>query len=167
MSSEAKTKNRATRRGGGTAPAPTRGGGHDKAPRSGYSGTPLWKKLGYKDSSAVYLDGAPADYVAKLHLPADISVQWVRRETTGVSFIHLFTTSKSVLKMKLEGFRGLLAPAGVLWVSWPKKNAGITSDITEDIVREAALPLGLVDIKVCAVDEIWSGLKLVIRKELR
>ena len=68
---------------------------------------------------------------------------------------------------KLKAYRGKLDPAGVIWVSWPKKSSGVPSDVTEDTVRELALPLGLVDIKVCAVDEVWSGLKLMIRKELR
>jgi len=140
----------------------------ENSPRlAGYPGTPLWKKLGYCDGAAAYLDDAPADYRAKLHLPADFSVQWVRRAKAGIGFIHLFTKSKSVLNKKLPEFRKRLVPNGVLWVSWPKKSAGVASDVTEDVVREIALPLGLVDIKVCAVDEIWSGLKLVIRKELR
>jgi len=134
---------------------------------TGYSGTPLWRKLGYCDDLAAHLDDAPVDYLAKLQLPPDISVQWVGRAKPGIGFIHLFTRSKSVLKMKLPGFRNVLAPNGVVWISWPKKSAGVATDVTEDVVREVALPLGLVDIKVCAVDEVWSGLKLVIRKELR
>ncbi len=134
---------------------------------AGYSGTPLWKKLGYRDGTIAFLDRAPSDYSAKLQLPLDVSVQWARRPQPGIAFIHLFTTSKSVLDKRLSAFRKMLAPNGVLWVSWPKKSSGLASDVTEDVVREVALPLGLIDIKVCAVDEVWSGLKLVIRKELR
>jgi hypothetical protein len=81
--------------------------------------------------------------------------------------VHLFASSKSALQTKLRSFRNAIDSDGVIWVSWPKKSSGVTSDITEDVVREVALPLGLVDIKVCAVDEVWSGLKLMIRKELR
>jgi Protein of unknown function (DUF3052) len=79
----------------------------------------------------------------------------------------LFTDSKSALKTKLQRLRKIVATEGVIWVSWPKKSSGVETDVTEDVVREIALPVGLVDIKVCAVDETWSGLKLMIRKELR
>jgi len=114
-----------------------------------------------------FLDRPPAGYAAKLQLPGDISVQWARQATTGIGFVHLFTTSKSALSQKLQMLRKMVDPAAVVWVSWPKKSAGVTTDVTEDVVREVALPLGFVDIKVCALDETWSGLKLVIRKELR
>lgn len=134
---------------------------------AGYSGTPLWKKLGYKNGIVAHVDGAPKGYVSSLALPSNISVKWDGRAKQGIGFVHLFTDSKSALKTKLQQFRKLIALDGVIWVSWPKKSSGVETDVTEDIVREIALPIGLVDIKVCAVDETWSGLKLMIRKELR
>src|SRR6266436_4701373 len=134
---------------------------------AGYSGTPLWKKRCYKVVIVVHVDGAPKGYVDSLALPLDISVKWVVRPSEGIGFVHLFTPSRSELNSKLQRFRKLIAADGVIWVSWPKKSSGVETDITEDAVREAALPMGLVDIKVCAVDETWSGLKLMIRKELR
>ena len=134
---------------------------------AGYSGTPLWKKLGYKNGVVAFTEGAPSEYNNLLGLPSDISVKWTNRPNAGIGFVHLFTSSKSELKTKLECFRKLIAPDGMIWVSWPKKSSGVATDMTEDIVRDIALPMGLVDIKVCAVDEVWSGLKLVIRKELR
>jgi hypothetical protein len=133
----------------------------------GYSGTPLWKKLGYKDALLAYVEAAPRSYVRDLELPRDVRVTWAKRATAGISFVHLFAIKRQVLATKLQSFRRLLAPAGVIWISWPKKTSGVATDITEDVVRQLALPLGLVDIKVCAVDHVWSGLKLMIRKELR
>ena len=134
---------------------------------AGYSGTPLWKKLGYKADMTAYVYGAPKSYLRQLRLPADVSVKWVKHPTSGMDFVHLFTASRADLKAKLQSMRHSIAPRGAVWVSWPKKTSGVPSDITENLVREVALPLGFVDIKVCAVDEIWSGLKLVIRKENR
>ena len=134
---------------------------------TGYSGTPLWKKLGYKQGMTVRVDAAPVDYLRMLALPDEFSVKWTKDERARVGFVHLFVSSKSALQAKLRSFRNAIESDGVIWVSWPKKSSGVTSDITEDVVREVALPLGLVDIKVCAVDEVWSGLKLMIRKELR
>lgn len=134
---------------------------------AGYSGTPLWKKLGYKEGIAAHIDGEPKGYVDSLALPSDVKVNWAERPNEGIGFVHVFTDSKSALKIKLQRFRKIIALDGVIWVSWPKKSSGVETDMTEDVVREVALPMGLVDIKVCAVDEIWSGLKLMIRKELR
>ena len=134
---------------------------------AGYSGTPLWKKLGYREGVSSYVEGAPASYVSMLQLPPGISVSWKKRPSPDIQFVHLFTLSKSELKKKLRSFRKTIDPSGALWVSWPKKSSGVQTDITEDIIREVALPLGFVDIKVCAVNEVWSGLKLVIRQELR
>ena len=134
---------------------------------AGYSGTALWKKLGYKTGDQAFVEGAPPTYDAMLGLPPDISVQWTKRVQSGISFVHLFSTSRAELEPKLRSWRKSIAPAGVIWVSWPKKSSGVPSDITENVIREIALPLGLVDVKVCAVDDTWSGLKLVIRKELR
>jgi hypothetical protein len=134
---------------------------------AGYSGTPLWKKLGYKSGTEAFLDGAPDGYAAMLDLPADLEVAWLPGARKGMKFVHVFSTSSAGLGRKLRGYRKAIAPDGVVWVSWPKKSSGVESDITEDVVRELSLPLGLVDIKVCAVDAVWSGLKLMIRKELR
>ncbi|HEY5228685.1 MAG TPA: hypothetical protein VIJ19_09095 [Opitutaceae bacterium] len=133
----------------------------------GYSGTPLWKKLGYKDCTAAYADGAPSGYVKLLALPKEIRVTWLAKAGVGTEFVHLFSRSAAELKAKLKAYRKSIAPHGVVWVSWPKKSSGVATDITEDAIRDVALPTGLVDIKVCAVDETWSGLKLMIRKELR
>ncbi|HEY1763410.1 MAG TPA: hypothetical protein VGF85_00715 [Opitutaceae bacterium] len=134
---------------------------------AGYSGTPLWKKLGYKSGAASCLDGAPKGYVSALKLPGEIEVTWLERPRLGMGFVHVFTTSAVALRRKLQAFRRMIAVDGVIWVSWPKKSAGVATDVTEDVIRHLALPMGLVDIKVCAVDEVWSGLKLVIRRELR
>lgn len=134
---------------------------------AGYSGTPLWKKLGYASGVSPYVAGAPDNYRALLELPASIEVRWLARARPGMGFVHVFTRSASELNRRLNAYRGKIAPNGVIWVSWPKKSSGVVTDITEDRVRELALPIGLVDIKVCAVDEVWSGLKLMIRKELR
>jgi hypothetical protein len=134
---------------------------------AGYSGTPLWKKLGYRDGLLVCVEGAPANYVPLLQLPPEISVIWRKQPASGIGFVHQFSTSKAELKRKLQSFRKTSDPSGTVWVSWPKKSSGLKTDITEDVVRQIALPLGFVDIKVCAVDETWSALKLVIRRELR
>ena len=131
---------------------------------AGYSGTPLWKKLGYKTGVSAYVAGEPSNYISLLTLPADVVVTWLPRAKSDMEFVHLFATSASQLKSKLESVRKRIVPGGVIWVSWPKKSSGVTSDITEDTIRDLALPMGLVDVKVCAVDEVWSGLKLVIRR---
>ena len=131
---------------------------------AGYSGTPLWKKLGYKAGVSAYVEGEPGNYISLLTLPADVVVTWLPRAKSEMEFVHLFATSASQLKSKLESVRKRIVPVGVIWVSWPKKSSGVTSDITEDTIRDLALPMGLVDVKVCSVDEVWSGLKLVIRR---
>jgi hypothetical protein len=134
---------------------------------AGYSGTPLWKKLGYKTGVSAYVAGEPSNYISLLTLPADVVVTWLPRAKSKMEFVHLFATSASQLKSKLESVRKRIVPGGVIWVSWPKKSSGVTSDITEDTIRDLALPMGLVDVKVCAVDEVWSGLKLMIRRTAR
>jgi hypothetical protein len=134
---------------------------------AGYSGTPLWKKLGYTDGTTAYVEGAFDTYVADLHLPSTVSVRWTKEDSKAMAFVHLFVSSKSTLKTRLQRLRGIIDTAGVIWISWPKKSSGVATDVTEDVVREVALPLGLVDIKVCAVNDTWSGLKLMIRRELR
>jgi hypothetical protein len=134
---------------------------------AGYSSTPLAKKLGYKPGLTVHLHGAPANYLTMLALDDPKGVIWLKEPKPGVQLVHAFTTEFAELKKLLSLYRKRLAPDGAVWISWPKKASKVPTDITEDRIRDACLPLGLVDIKVCAVDEVWSGLKLVIRKELR
>jgi len=134
---------------------------------AGYSGTPLWKKLGYKNGLAACVDGAPDHYREWLNLPAEVEIRWLDRPAAGAPFVHLFATDASALQAGVKSWRKKIAPDGVIWVSWPKKSSGVATDITENLIREVALPTGLVDIKVCAVNEVWSGLKLMIRRELR
>jgi hypothetical protein len=136
------------------------------AKSAGYSGTPLAKKLGYSPGLTVYLDGAPESYDGLVApLPADVT--FLDKPTKGVQFVHLFTTSAKDLAKKLKAYRSKIDPDGVVWVSWPKKTAKMPTDVAEDVIRAVCLPLGFVDVKVCAVDATWSGLKLVVRKELR
>jgi hypothetical protein len=133
---------------------------------AGYSNTPLAKKLGIVLGTQVYAVGAPANYRELLD-PVPEGVTFVSRYSKAVNLVHLFCTRGAELAKALPDYRGKLAPTGVIWVSWPKKAAKVPTDVTEATIRELALPLGLVDIKVCAIDATWSGLKLVIRKELR
>jgi len=133
---------------------------------AGYSGTPLAKKLGVKDGQRTWRMGMPATVAAEI-AAAGLSPSLLKAPQTGLEMAHLFVTRRKDLEAQLARLRKLLAPAGIVWVSWPKKASKVATDIIEDTVREAALPLGLVDIKVCAVDEVWSGLKLVIRKSER
>lgn len=133
---------------------------------AGYSGTPLVKKLGIKPGATVLLVSAPADYISSLHeLPG--GVVFAKRLADNVDLVQHFTTQRSELAVQLARYREVLRSDAVVWVSWPKKAAKVATDITEDTVREVALPLGWVDVKVCAVDATWSGLKLVVRKALR
>ena len=133
---------------------------------TGHSGTPLAKKLGIAVNSRVVAKHAPSDYGRLLEpVPAGAIFESVVTQTTDI--VHIFTERKAVLKTELASLRSSIKPNGVVWVSWPKKASKMPTDITEDTIRELALPLGFVDVKVCAVSEIWSGLKLVIRKELR
>ena len=134
---------------------------------AGYSSTPLWKKLGYTHGLKAVVDGGPPDYAALLRMPSEVQVEWLRQAKPGVKFVHVFCHDATILKTKLTQLRKQLAPDGTVWVSWPKKSSGVQTTIAEDIVRASALPLGFVDIKVCAVDDVWSGLKLVIRKSQR
>lgn len=133
---------------------------------AGYSGTPLAKKLGIKPGTRMLLAGEPDNY-RKLIEPLPDGVTFVSRLSESTDIVHVFSAKKAELGKALKSYRAKLAPDGAVWVSWPKKSAKVPTDITEDTVRELALPLGFVDIKVCAVDETWSGLKLVVRKALR
>jgi hypothetical protein len=132
----------------------------------GYSGTPLAKKLGMKPGSHVVLIHAPAEYRAWLE-PIPERVSFGRRVTGTTDIVHVFVREKAELARLLAAYRKTLQPAGAVWVSWPKKSAKLPTDIVEDTIRELALPMGFVDVKVCAVSEVWSGLKLVVRKALR
>jgi len=135
---------------------------------AGYSGTPLAAKLGLKPGMRAAVINAPWDYAAVLGLEgAFLAVAGEEAIPEGADFIHLFTASRSALERRLREARATMAQAGMLWVSWPKKSSRRPSEITEDTIRQVCLPLGFVDTKVCAVDEVWSGLKLVVRKELR
>lgn len=133
---------------------------------AGYSGTPLAKKLGLKSGDTVLTLNAPDDYRTLLGDPYDIKI--IADKPAGrPDVIHFFTKRRDELFAKLADLRNVIKQDGSIWVSWYKKAAKLPTEITEDTIREAALPLGLVDIKVCAVDDSWSGLKLVIRKENR
>ena len=131
-----------------------------------YSGTPLATKLGIKERHKVHAVGAPDNYRALLE-PLPPSVQFASKIDTSIDVVHIFATRRATLARTLATLRKRLDPHAIVWISWPKKAAKVPTDVTEDAIRELALPLGFVDIKVCAVDDTWSGLKLVIRKELR
>jgi hypothetical protein len=133
---------------------------------AGYSGTPLVKKLGIKAGSEICLVDAPANYLSIIG-PMPEGVKISERVLKTTDFVHIFTSKKAELSKVLGAYRTKIKSDGVVWVSWPKKSSKVPTDITEDTIREVALPLGFVDIKVCAVTEVWSGLKLVVRKELR
>jgi hypothetical protein len=132
----------------------------------GYSGKPLAAKLGITDGMTVVALRAPegyADWLAPLPPGARITT----RLAGGTRFVHAFATERAVLATMLRQARERLPADAVLWISWPKKSAKVATDVTEDAIRELALPLGWVDVKVCAVSEVWSGLKLVVRKSMR
>jgi hypothetical protein len=133
---------------------------------AGYSGTPLVKKLGIKPGFRLYAKNPPENY-EELIAPLPDGAQILRRLSDELDMIHFFTTSRAELAANIETFMDHIKPDGMIWISWPKKASKVPTDLTEDVVREVILPLGLVDVKVCAVDATWSGLKLVIRKENR
>lgn len=136
------------------------------APATGYSGTPLVKKLGIKANSELCVLNAPDNH-ATLVAQMPEGVRTVKKFAASADLIHLFVTLRIDLENTLALIRPKLKSDGVVWVSWPKKTSKAATDITEDTIRAVALPMGFVDVKVCAVDEKWSGLKLVIRKALR
>ena len=133
---------------------------------SGYSGTPLAKKLGLRDGQRVWFSAMPGSVQEEIGEYA-LELIFVADPATGIDAAHVFVTERVELEALLSALRDQIAPDGQVWVSWPKKAANVPTDIVEDTIREVALPLGFVDTKVCAIDETWSGLKLVIRKELR
>ncbi len=131
---------------------------------AGYSGTPLVKKLGIKPADrAVWLD-APEHFEELLgEHGADVKASL----RGGADVVVCFVTERRVLAKRVETLKRAIAPDGMVWIGWPKKSSGVQTDITEDVIRDVVLPTGLVDVKVCAIDETWSGLKLVVRRELR
>ena len=130
----------------------------------GYSGMPLAKKLSLKPGLTVWFHAMPASVRAQI---GETGVVEMAEPEAGVEAVHLFTTSRAEMTHLLTRLRTTIAPHGFVWVSWPKRAAKVPTDVTEDTIREVALPMGYVDVKVCAVDAVWSGLKLMIRKELR
>ncbi len=132
---------------------------------AGYSGTPLPKKLGLKPGHSVAFLAAPADFDGALGpLPDDVTVRRDLRGSKQLDVIVFFTKKRAELVRRFVGLADRLDPAGGLWVAWPKRASGVATDVTGDVVREVALAHGLVDNKVCAIDDTWSGLRVVIRK---
>lgn len=140
-------------------------------PEAGYSGTPLPEKLGLKDGQAVVFAGLPASLNsltrARDFLSVEVVDDWRMIEGDHFDVVHLFSDAAASIREALPSLRTIIRPDGAIWVSWPKKASRVPTDVTEDVIREAALSDVLVDVKVCAVDEVWSGLKLVIRRENR
>jgi hypothetical protein len=133
---------------------------------AGYSGTPLAQKLGLKPGMRAWFLDMPDSVRAEIERGAP-QIEQLEAPEPPVDLAHIFVTSFAALDCELRMLLPLIARDGTIWVSWPKKASKVPTDITEDVIREIALPLHLVDVKVCAVDDIWSGLKLVIRKERR
>lgn len=133
---------------------------------AGYSGTPLAKKLSLRDGQRVWFDAMPEHVIDEIDEYA-LELTFVGGPQDAPDAAHIFVTDREAMAEKLAVLRESMAKDGHVWVSWPKQVSGIETDITEDTVREVALPMGLVDTKVCAIDDTWSGLKLVIRKDLR
>ena len=130
--------------------------------QAGYSGTPLIKKLGIKKGYSIALLDPPDNYWNLLgQLPASVVVKGA--VDSELDFAHVFVTAKADLERRLPGIKDRVKPPGMIWVSWPKKSSGVSTDLTENVIRDIALATGLVDVKVCAVDQTWSGLKLVTR----
>ena len=133
---------------------------------AGYSGTPLPQKLGIKPCLAVVTINSPTNYRRLLGTIPE-GVTFSDRLKPDSSFVHVFIKKRRELEQRLSALRGKIADTGTVWVSWPKKSSGVPTDVTEDVVRAVALPLGFVDVKVCAIDETWSGLKLMVRRSNR
>ena len=131
---------------------------------AGYSGTPLAKKLSLKPGLKVWFHELPHSVRMEI---GDIKIIELPGPIKGLDVAHIFTKERAELEHLLTELRQTIAPIGFVWVSWPKKASKVPTDITEDTIREIGLPMGFVDLKVCAVDQVWSGLKLMIRKELR
>ncbi|MEL6557659.1 MAG: DUF3052 family protein [Bacteroidota bacterium] len=132
--------------------------------KTGYSGKPLYQKLGIKDDHKVLLIDEPDAYRDWLEIPFDMRTI----DDSGLAdFVHVFAKEKELLKTYITEAHKIIQQNGMIWVSWPKKASKVATDVNEDVVREIALPMGLVDVKVCSVSSVWSGLKLMIRKENR
>lgn len=131
---------------------------------AGYSGTPLARKLPLEPGMRVWFHAMPESVRVEI---GDLAIIDLPGPIRGLDAAHIFTAERAELEHLLTELRHTIAPNGFVWVSWPKKASKVSTDITEDTIRELCLPLGLVDVKVCAVDQIWSGLKLMIRKDLR
>ena len=133
---------------------------------AGYSGRSVVQKLGIKPGFRIFVDGSPESYDELIGpLPADVTL--APRLKAPLDMAHVFATQAAALRKRLPACREAIAPGGMVWVSWPKKSSGVATDVTENVVRATALSIGLVDIKVCAMDDTWSGLKLVIPLEKR
>jgi hypothetical protein len=128
---------------------------------AGYSGTPLYKKLGIKSGQTAWFSGAPEGYNSELLKIGPFAIS--RKLTPNLDFLHFFTSSRAELSREFPKLRTALKADGMIWISWPKKSSGVATDLDENIVRDLGLKAGLVDVKVCAVDETWSGLKFVFR----
>lgn len=129
--------------------------------QSGYSGTPLTKKLGIKDGFKIKLVNQP-DYYFNLFESLPEKIELIHDKKTRKDFVHCFVKDARVLEKEIISLKNEIVPNGMIWISWPKKSSKVATDITEDLIRKFALEHGLVDVKVCAVDDVWSGLKLVI-----
>jgi hypothetical protein len=128
---------------------------------AGYSGTPLARKLGFKEGMRVVYVNSPDGFAIE-------GIEDVRaRLGKDTDLVVFFTKQRRELERRLDALRRAIEPDGMLWVAWPKRASGVATDMTEDVVRDVALPTGLVDTKVCAIDDVWSGLRLVVRRELR
>jgi hypothetical protein len=138
------------------------------APPAGYSGTPLPRKLGIKPGHTIALIGAPAGFAGTLEpLPERVTVQAGLGGDVPLDVIVFFVVQRAELAARLDRLRARMAPACGLWIAWPKQASKVPTDMSDQVVREVALPTGLVDNKICAIDQVWSGLRLVIRRELR
>jgi hypothetical protein len=133
---------------------------------AGYSGTPLARKLSLRDGQRVWWEGMPEGVEAEIG-EAGLALDRLAQPSAPIDAAHVFVTRRAELEEAVRRLLPLLAPAGFLWVSWPKKASKVPTDVTEETIRGVALPLGLVDVKVCAVTDTWSGLKLTIRRSLR
>ena len=134
---------------------------------AGYSGTPLARKLSLKDGMRTWVEGMPDSVHAEI-TGSGVALELLAEPSAPIDAAHIFVTSREKMEARIAILRPLLAPTGFLWISWPKKAAKVPTDITEDVIRAVILPAtDLVDVKVCAVDAVWSGLKLMIRKDRR
>ena len=131
---------------------------------AGYSGTPLAKKLSLKDGMVVWFCAMPESVRAEI---GAVALDERAQAAPGIDAAHIFVAERTEMARLLGELRTLIVSAGFVWVSWPKKASKVPTDITEDVIRDVCLPMGWVDVKVCAVDAVWSGLKLMVRRELR